>query len=279
MNCNVLYREILQALRLPDENERPAVATALLHHLFHITATQRARAIEVEVSEQDRQRLDHILLRLNTGEPLQYVIGEAFFYGRSFAVRAGVLIPRPETELLIDEVKRIWTRRAPRIIDFCTGSGCLAITLALELQQPQVQATDSQPAALEVAAENAARHRSNVTFHRHDLLTDPWRQAVDIMVCNPPYIEPAEARSMHKSVLDYEPHAALFAPAHDPVAFYRALANLATRHLSPGGLVVAEINPRFAREVQTLLQAIPKADVATLPDLDGKPRLVRAVIG
>ncbi len=228
--------------------------------------------------------------RMASGEPLQYVTGQAFFYGRTFLVTPDTLIPRPETELLcrmaVDSMKNAG-KSAPRVLDMCTGSGCIAWTLALELPHSSVFAVDLSDGALAVASsQNFAEEMSRAgvcapDFFKADVLKTPAESAhaglgctFDLIVSNPPYVMDSEKALMRSNVLEHEPHMALFVPDHDPLVFYRAVAAWASELLSPGGIGIVEINEALGEETAGVFRSAGFCDVKVEKDLYEKDRFV-----
>ncbi|EON75689.1 putative protoporphyrinogen oxidase [Lunatimonas lonarensis] len=210
------------------------------------------------------------------GVPIQYVLGEALFYGRTFLVDSNVLIPRRETEELVHWIIQAHPQSRLRVLDIGTGSGCIPITLALELQHPSVHALDISEHALGVAKKNAQRHHVAMAFHQLDVLNDAlppggW----DIIVSNPPYVTQREATSILPHVLDHEPHLALFVPDHAPLLFYAAITSKAMDSLVPGGMLYVEINESFGEETRQLFLETGLEKVEIKRDMQGKDRMVR----
>ena len=231
------------------------------------------------VTEPDREidaaALESDMARLRRSEPIQYVLGHAEFYGRRFLVTPDVLIPRPETEELIESVLKspVAAGHDPRILDLCTGSGCIAWTLALEIPDATVVGVDISPKALAIARNQF--HDPRVSFRRADVLAEklPLAGPFDIIVSNPPYVLESERAEMRRNVLDYEPGLALFVPDDDPLKFYRALVRHAANLLAENGCGIFEANARFCGEVAALLSPI-FADVQVLKDISGRERFV-----
>ena len=226
--------------------------------------------------------LDAVARRLLRDEPVQYVLGEADFCGRSFAVTRDVLIPRPETEELARmAAEAARSMRASRILDIGTGSGCIAITLAKEAPASRVTAIDISPAAIRVAKKNAQRWEAQITFEETDILREAAEEAegiemerYDIIVSNPPYVCRSERAEMGVNVRDYEPDKALFVPDADPLVFCRAIAWVALRRLSAGGRLFVEINSRFGKEVSELFRRAGFGDVEIRKDMQGLDRFL-----
>jgi release factor glutamine methyltransferase len=235
----------------------------------------------VDLSQAVRNRLDEIVARINRFEPVQYILGEGYFYGRSFNVNPAVLIPRPETEelvrLVIDFVRKS-NRKNYRVLDIGTGSGCIAITLALELNDIEAFGTDTSAAALVIASANAQKLNASVQFLNHDVLRSKLPFSIDVLVSNPPYIGWNEFNTMSKNVVEYEPKLALFVDSEEPLLFYKAIVTRARESLTPGGLVAVEINERFGKEVQRLFIANDFAEVEIIQDAFGKDRIVKGVL-
>lgn len=219
--------------------------------------------------------LDRIVEELVAGRPFQYVLGRADFAGRTFLVREGVLIPRPETEELVAWIARE-CRDARTLLDVGTGSGCIAVTLALDLPQTHVCAADISDDALAVAEENARRLGAAVGFRRADALGDlsgVFPGPFDVIVSNPPYVPRSECPQMRRNVTGYEPACALFVPDDDPLLFYRAIARAARGMLSPGGRLFFEIHERQGEAVCRMLADEGYADIVLRRDMNEKPRM------
>lgn len=223
-------------------------------------------------------RLSSIISRLKRHEPLQYILGKARFHGHSFAVNPAVLIPRPETEQLVDMIVDENPGSDLEVLDIGTGSGCIAISLARALKFAQVTATDISPAALEVAKENAVTFKTHVKFLEQDILTcRAPSEAWDIIVSNPPYITEQEKVAMERNVIDYEPHGALFVPDDDPMLFYRPIASYASLALKNGGRLYLEINRAMAQQVCDTLRKSGLGYIQIQNDFNGNNRFVTAI--
>jgi release factor glutamine methyltransferase len=272
-NAKVLYNTLVNKLLLPESaDEIRAVAMATLQHLG-VSQTDILAEREVRV---DLDQLDKITERLNRHEPLQYIFNEAWFYGRRFFVDNRVLIPRPETELLIDIAKKSFSKEANiSVLDIGTGSGCIAITLALEFRNATVRAIDVSGPALQVAKRNARGLNASVNFTEHDIL--PGFQSdlkLDLIVSNPPYIAQSEKNTLPINVLQHEPHLALFGAEFDALIFYRAIAKTANLMLREGGMLAVEINERLGRDVVDIFSASGFLKSEIHPDIFGKDRVV-----
>ncbi len=216
--------------------------------------------------------------RLLTGEPIQYILGEAPFYGRSFRVTRDTLIPRNETEELVHKIIKENPKAGLRVLDLGTGTGCIPITLALELNNPEVYGLDVSLQALEVARQNALQLGATVQFLEGDLLgVIPNLDVFDVLVSNPPYVPVRDQGEMHANVLNFEPHLALFVPDEDPLLFYRAIGNWGQQLLKQGGKLYLEIYENLAEELVQLVQSLGYSEVQMHRDLNGKKRMVTCV--
>jgi len=275
INSKLLFQQLLTNLTMDaDPSEKKAVLFYVLRHQFNLSRLDLMKDKEVDYAPST---LDEIIKRLNRNEPLQYVLGEADFYGRKFFVDSSVLIPRPETELLIREVKNRLVEKGKRysILDVGTGSGCIAITLALEFLFATITATDVSPGALKVAQRNASQLNAKVDFQKHDILNSELGFGqFDLIVSNPPYIAEFEKSSMQKNIIEYEPHLALFVPDSDALIFYRALCRQSRKYLRREGWLIVEINERFGSETKSLLEVFGFDNIKIIKDIDGKDRFV-----
>lgn len=250
---------------------------------------------EFKIDDKKLPDLEAAMERLKKMEPVQYVLGHTEFYGRTFKVDPAVLIPRPETELLCrDAIKlgmRVYRMRSPygknaepvRILDLCTGSGCIAWTMALSIPGSRVTAVDISDAALEVAAgqDFASELKSKETFKpefiKSDVLDSEQEIELgpfDMVLSNPPYIMESEKEDMRRNVLEYEPESALFVPDDDPLLFYRAIARWSQRFMSPDGVGLSEVNETLARQTETVFKAAGYAHTEIVRDLSDKNRYI-----
>ena len=266
-----------------DDGEARAIARILIEELFGLSYTDIVCGATDQLSADDTLRLDTAVRRIEQGEPLQHVLGYADFCGNHFGVNASVLIPRPETEWLVDEGERLMngaSNAAPsapkRILDIGTGSGCIAISLKLRLGEAYVEAWDISEEALRTAESNAKALKAEVAFCKRDALRAeesiaPW----DLIVSNPPYICDSERADMDDNVLLHEPHTALFVPDDDPLRFYRAIARYALRSLNNGGSLLFECNTRYAEATGEMMREMGFEDVTVNDDCFGLPRFVK----
>ena len=265
---------------LYPETEAAAIAALVIEHRLHLDALQRRMQAQGPVPAEMQAQLPFLLTRLLAHEPVQYVLGTAHFAGMELEVTPATLIPRPETEELVQlVVAGQRARPGLRVLDLGTGSGCLALALARALPGAEVLAADISEEALAVARRNAARYAPAVTFQQFDMLREmPAGLApgtLDVLVSNPPYVRESERAQMRANVLAWEPATALFVPDEDPLLFYRRLAEIGAVLLRPGGGIYLEINEALGDETAALLVAQGFADVRVLPDMFGRPRMVR----
>lgn len=277
-----LHRELLQALRGYDEREAAAIAHLYLSEQFGTSRTDILLNKAVALSAEEEQRLAEDFRRLSDGEPIQYVIGRANFLGRPFYVSPAVLIPRPETEGILSLAATLLTHTpTPRMLDAGTGSGCIAISLALQYPEGSVTAWDISDDALAIAHKNAHTLSASVRFLHRDILAEaatPTDSAasLDLLVSNPPYIREREAAEMDTHVLNHEPHLALFVPDYDPLRFYRALGQLGLHLLAEGGHLLVETHSDYATHTAELFDVLGYSSVRIHLDCFERPRFVEA---
>ena len=323
------YQQLWQSLTpLYDAGEAQAIVRTVLDVKYGMTLTDIICGKVNEISADEERKLEEIIIRLQKGEPVQYVLGEADFAGRTFHVEPGVLIPRPETAELCQWIEKDMIEKsivssedspedssgnspqatddARRILDICTGSGCIAITLGLNIPNSEVTGWDISEDALRIAQGNVEMMEAgNVRIEHQDALalpkaaeTDnekmkgnddkevvkpkgeaktPSTQKWDLIVSNPPYICEKEKADMEKNVLEHEPSLALFVPDEDPLKFYRAIAEYASSALKSGGALYFEINPIYEKETREMLLKLDFKDIETKEDAFGKKRMMRAM--
>ena len=272
------------------EREAREMVLMFLQHSIGVTRHTHILEPSYEVTEEASAEAMRAFGRMAAGEPVQYIIGKAYFYDREFNVTSDVLIPRPETELLVREAVN-WARRSGRetmrIADLCTGSGCIAWSMAMELPGAEVTAVDISDGALAVAAGQqygsaAAGCPCEVVapkFIKADVLAGPVEGlgTFDMILSNPPYVMDSEKALMRKNVLEHEPWLALFVPDDDPLLFYRAVAAWARQLLKPDGLCLVEINEALGRQTAEVFEDAGFRDVEVLQDLNSRDRFVRAI--
>lgn len=273
-----MLQKLIQTLTpLHGPAEARAMVYALMEDAFGLRKTDLLLGRFDQLSEAEKAQFSEYARRLTEGEPLQYVVGTAPFGNLTFEVTPATLIPRPETLELVDwVVAEEGNRPSLRLLDIGTGSGCIAISLASLLPQTKVSAWDISADALAVARRNAERNGVEVAFQQVDALHVKETETFDCIVSNPPYICEAEKADMTDSVLLHEPHTALFVPNDDPLRFYRAIAELGVRNLSPGGTLYFEINRAYGAETCKLLRDLGYTNVELRKDFYGNDRMVRA---
>lgn len=273
------YRELWRTLEpLYGNGEARAITDYVLDVCFGLSKADILCGAVDEMTAEKTAELNKIFGRLTEGEPVQYVLGRAEFCGRWFSVRPGVLIPRPETEELCAWITADSKASAsPKVLDIGTGSGCIAITLQLDMPESKVTAWDISADALDVARENAQQLGANVNFVKLDALNAKPEGEWDVIVSNPPYICEKEKKDMAVNVLEHEPHTALFVPDADPLLFYRAITRLAVQTLSKGGRLYFEINPIYADDTCHMMRAEGMTAVELRSDMYGKQRMAKGV--
>lgn len=270
-----------QLLPIYELREAENIAWLVMEELFGFRRMDAIMQKTLVAEEADIHKLHEVVALLVKGCPVQYALGSAWFYGRKFKVNSSVLIPRPETEGLVELVlKDAIGKQGLRMLDIGTGSGCIAISLALELAPCTVFACDISPEALDTAKKNAVNLGAGVEFFPSDILKESnYLQELDVIVSNPPYVLETERAEMHRNVLDFEPSQALFVPDEDPLRFYRAIAAYGQRALRKNGLIYFEINEAKGLDMLMLLKDMEYADCSILPDVHGKDRFVKGSWG
>ena len=259
-----------------DSREIDAMIRIIFEHLLNYSRVDIIMHKDNELSDFMRSKIDKVIDRLTAHEPIQYIFNDAYFHGHHFEVTPATLIPRPETEELVDMIADENKSEDLRVLDIGTGSGCIAVSLALYLPFSRVSAVDISPEAVDVAKRNAAKMKTKVNFIQADILKDFPDEEFDIIVSNPPYICEEEKSAMEQNVLDYEPHTALFVPNTDPLLFYRSIAKNAMKHLASGGKLYYEINSRFAEDTAKMLTDTGFVDVEIRKDMYNRNRFAVA---
>ncbi|MEL6561212.1 MAG: peptide chain release factor N(5)-glutamine methyltransferase [Bacteroidota bacterium] len=257
-----------------DKSESKAIAMMLLQEFLSLDRAKLIINDELDVAENILLLLDQVVDRLNKHEPVQHIIGKGHFYGRDFKVGPDVLIPRPETEELVDLITRNHREQTFKLIDIGTGTGCIPITLSLELEGCQATGVDVSEQALAIAKLNANQLRAAVNFLELDILNEVPAGTYDVVVSNPPYITHAEKKLMHENVLQYEPGLALFVPDEQPLLFYERITSLCQSILKPGGFLYFEINEHFGEQTLALLDQGGFTGTRLIEDLSGKHRII-----
>ncbi|MDD4972536.1 MAG: peptide chain release factor N(5)-glutamine methyltransferase [Paludibacter sp.] len=265
---------------LYPETEIKSFSYLIIEKLTGYTRTEVYVNKNTLFSNEQYHEIESFIKKLKKFIPIQYILGETEFYGLPFTVNESVLIPRPETEELVDWICRENNKNQElRILDIGTGSGCIAIALKHEFTNSGVEAFDISEKALETAQGNAIRNNLNVNFRIVDILNTPdINSKWDIIVSNPPYITENEKDDMLPNVLEYEPHLALFVPDNDPLLFYRKIALFARQHLQPNGKLYFEINRSTGNQCVDLLTGMGFQNIVLRKDISGNDRMVRAIL-
>lgn len=261
------------------EGEASAMAKWISSDILHLSTMELYTGKDMNFSTKAWKEVEDILARLKQREPLQYILQEAPFCGLSFHVEKGVLIPRPETEELVEWIVSDCQKAGKvRILDIGTGSGCIPVALAERLPEAEVASCDISAEALRVAAANVKRYGDKVTLFQADILQDELPDCrVDVLVSNPPYITDSERKDMEANVLDWEPELALFVPDTDPLRFYRRIAQKGLDWLTEGGALYFEINRAYGAETLRMLEECGYRDIVLRKDLSGNDRMIKAV--
>lgn len=284
MTTEPTLKELSESIRLRlapryGRGEAGAMTKIIVEEMLHYSPVDAVLRKDNTISSFMCGKIEKVVDRLLAGEPIQYIFGKARFYGADIKVTPAVLIPRQETEELVDIiVKEQESRSDLRVLDLCTGSGCIAVTLARVLKFPMVEGVDISAEALAVASENAASAHVKVKWREADVLALPLPKSpvYDVIVSNPPYVLDSEKAGMDSNVLDHEPHLALFVPDSDPLRFYKPLARYSAAGLKPGGRLYLEINPLCADDIVTLLGSLGFKNIDCLLDMSGRRRFVTA---
>ena len=270
---------ILELSKIYSEEESMNMANWLLHSVAGIEKKDIILDPDSLVNDTIEAELFEKLGELMAHKPIQYVTGTAYFHDLELEVNPSVLIPRPETEELVQWVADDQRGKTGlKILDIGTGSGCIILVLGKLLNDPDLTAVDISDGALQTGLRNAAKHGINASFKRVDILAkQEWNElgTYDLIVSNPPYVRESEKSGMQANVLHYEPAAALFVPDSDPLLFYRAIAKFSRQHLSKNGMLYLEINENLGKEVRLLLKDEGFSEIILRKDMQGKNRIVR----
>ena len=274
------YKSLFQKELLPlyDVMEIESFFFLVLEHFKNLKRIDLALNPGLEFSEEEISQWNDVLEQLKKEIPIQYILGKTHFYGLEFQVSPDVLIPRPETEELVDWIIKTNSNGilSPiKIIDIGTGSGCVAISLAKNLPNASVFALDVSKKALEIAQKNAIQNETKVTFIEKNILeTTTFEQQFDVIVSNPPYVRNLEKAEIKKNVLENEPHLALFVSDDDALLFYRKIAQIASKNLQPGGQLFFEINQYLGEETENLLSDLGFQNIELRQDIYGNDRMI-----
>lgn len=280
LNYNDAFYQLLPILKeVYDDREAAAIAHEVMEYVTGLSKTERI-VKKMELLTQ-LQHTTYIAAKeaLALGKPLQYVTGTAWFMNRPFIVNEHVLIPRPETEELVDWIVKDNAGKPITILDIGTGSGCIPVSLKLEMPTATITSCDISNDALLVATENAKQLNAAIHFLQLDFLDTTAQDvlpAYDVIVSNPPYIPQYEMQNMHSNVKDHEPHLALFVPDNEPLLFYKAIAAFGHTHLKEHGAIYCELHADHARQTEQMFRDEGYTDVLLRDDMHGNPRMLRA---
>jgi release factor glutamine methyltransferase len=272
------YKKELQ--HVYDTNETEAITLLVVSEISELSKAKIKAFPETIITSEVAEKLEDILIELKMGKPVQYVLGATEFYGLPFLVNPSVLIPRPETEELVEwAISSVDNGQKGAIIDIGTGSGCIAISLKKNLTKFDVSAIDISAGAIKTAESNAVLNKVDVNFIQHDILkyTEIELPKSSIIISNPPYVTLQDKTQMHTNVTDFEPHTALFVPENDPLIFYKAIADFALINLLPDGLLFFEINESYGKETVEMLSNKQFKNIELRKDMSGRDRMVKAV--
>lgn len=283
MTIHLAYKQLLaQLYDVYDNREAANIADLVIEHVTGQRKIDRIIYKEIPLNDEQQEQLQKITVELLHHRPVQYVLAEAWFMNMKLRVNESVLIPRPETEELVewilDHIKKSGNKEIS-LIDIGTGSGCIPIAIKKKIPEVAVSAIEVSDEALELAILNSLEQKVLADFFHLDFLNEKeWNQLgkYNIIVSNPPYIKKSEENEMHGNVIKYEPHIALFVPDDDPLLFYRAIARFSAAHLKPAGSVYVEINEALGNEVVRLFEKTGFAEVVLKKDMQGKDRMIRA---
>jgi len=267
-----------------DTNEIEAITLLVVNEICNLSKAKIKAFPETEIPVEQSEKLNHILEELKTGKPVQYILGKTEFYGLPFYVNPSVLIPRPETEELVEWVlESVGTRQsaAGNILDIGTGSGCIAVSLKKNLPGFNVSAIDISEQALQTAASNAVLNNVDIEFINDDILNPKsqisnLKSQISIIISNPPYVTLHDKTQMHANVTDFEPHTALFVPENDPLLFYKAIVDFTTIHLTENDFLFFEINENYGQDTVELLRVKGFKNIELRKDMSGRDRMIKA---
>lgn len=275
---NVIKHIKSELSALYNQSEVESFVSLLLYKIGKIDSVQRLISDNIIFSHEQMIRLNDAIARLKKYEPIQYILGETEFYGLTLKTDSRALIPRPETEELVDWILHEYPN-AQTVLDICTGSGCIAIGVATQLPASKVDAIDISCDAIDLAKENADLNNTKIHFYQADILsTDNLPQKYDIIVSNPPYITISEKTDMMPNVLDYEPDLALFVANENPIVFYKKIADLATTYLNENGMLFVEINRKFGNDIVSFLRDKGFYNIVLKKDISGNDRFIKCGI-
>lgn len=285
MSSNNSIKKVISFIKSELKNYYPiteieSFISIIFEYLFDYSRIQIQLNIDKKVFFEDFEKITYIINKLKDYKPIQYILGETEFYDLKFYVNEDVLIPRPETEELVDLIIKENQNKSLNIIDIGTGSGCIAIALAKNMKKSIVTAVDISDKALKLTKKNSKLNKVTINTLHINILKHPEsiKDKFDIIVSNPPYVTNSEKKLMQKNVLDFEPHLALFVSDDNPLQFYRSIADFAVNHLNKGGKLYFEINEAYGEQVAFLLESKGFSDIIVQKDINNKDRIVRGIL-
>jgi len=282
MTISEIFKYITTNIKnIYDERERYSIAKLLMEDIFGISSVELINELNGYssriINDDDIKRIENVVSQLKEYRPIQYVLGHTLFYGLYFIVNENVLIPRQETEELVDIViKENYGKNRLRIIDIGTGSGCIAISIAKNINDSLITGTDISEKAIETSKINAKKNNvNNVEFILDDIFNSNISNKYDIIISNPPYLTDDDKQYMMNNVLKYEPHIALFVDNNDPLMFYKAIISFARNNLLKNGVLYFEINERYGEAIRQMLECYMFIDINIIKDINNKDRFVK----
>jgi release factor glutamine methyltransferase len=278
----MFLRDILQNIRkelrtLYPQREIESFIFLIFEHILNFSKIDIHTKADTKLSFSQINQINEIIVQLKNHRPIQYILGKTEFFGLNFIVSDEVLIPRPETEELVKWIVDEYKNKKLNILDIGTGSGCIAVSLAKNIPDSCVDATDISEQSLQIAKLNAEKNQVNINFYLHNILnqkSEIRNQKYDIVVSNPPYIRESEKKQMQQNVLDYEPHRALFVPDENPLIFYEAVLKFAEKNLKKNGSIYCEINEALHKENRELFLKYNYSEIQVVKDLNDKYRMI-----
>ena len=284
MTSKITIKEIISIIKTELNEYYPSTEIEsfiflIFEHLLNYSRTKLLVSYHQEISDDTIKKIKSIIQELKLNKPIQYILGYTTFYNLDFKLNENILIPRPETEELVDWIILENNTKQLNILDIGTGSGCIAISLAKNIEKSIVYASDISPDALYITEINKKLNNVHIETLQFDILSSNFKvnQKFDIIVSNPPYITEKEKTLMLKNVLDYEPDLALFVPDNNPLLYYKAIVEFGVNHLNPGGKIYFEINEQFGKEMKQLLEQLSFYDIILKKDINGKNRMIRGI--
>lgn len=283
MTIQEAYKQLLYKLfEIYDDREAANICDWVIEHITGLKKIDRITRKNFLLNDEQKKLLENYTNELLPGKPVQYILHEAWFAGMKLYLDGSVLIPRPETEELVNWIIADCNLQIVNsILDIGTGSGCIPVALKKKLPSCEITAMDISEKALEVAKQNAAECKTEIHFHQCDILNkEEWKQfsGFDIIVSNPPYIKQSEANEMRENVLQYEPHIALFVPDSDALLFYKTITEFGLQHLNKNGKLFFEINETQGENISNLLAQCGYINIEIKKDMQGKDRMIKATL-